>query len=87
MITDFYNDTDQHDGFIENRHDQSIFSLLSKKHGGVIVNNETHFSRGLDQQTDYPFLAVRRHGHGVLDTVKFTLNYKNIKETPVYFSK
>lgn len=87
LITDRYNDTDQHDGFIENRHDQSIFSLLSKTHGGVIVNNETHFSQGLDQQTDYPFLAVRRHGHGVLDTVKFTLNYKNIKETPVYFSK
>ncbi|BCV01084.1 hypothetical protein CM15mP35_04570 [bacterium] len=33
----------QIEGFNENRHDQSIFSLLSKKIGGVTIKNETHF--------------------------------------------
>ena len=87
LITDAYNSANQHDGFIENRHDQSIFSLLTKTLGGVVVENETHFSKKTDNQIDYPFLAVRRHGHGVLDTVKYGINYKNVKETPIYFSK
>ena len=87
LITDNYNNSTQHEGFIENRHDQSIFSLLTKKMGGVIVPNETHFSKNLERQKDFPFLAVRRHGHGLLDTVKYLTNQKNIKSTPVYFTK
>ena len=55
--------------------------------GGVIVPNETHFSQNLELQRNYPFLAVRRHGHGLLDTYKYVTNQKNIKNTPVYFSK
>ena len=31
LITDEYNNITQHQGFVENRHDQSIFSLLTKK--------------------------------------------------------
>ena len=87
LITDEYNNITQHQGFVENRHDQSIFSLLTKKMGGVIVPNETHFSQNLELQRNYPFLAVRRHGHGLLDTYKYVTNQKNIKNTPVYFSK
>ena len=42
LITDHYN-TNQISNFKENRHDQSILSLLSKKFGGVILKNETFF--------------------------------------------
>ena len=29
--------------FIENRHDQSILSVMSKKYGSEIIENETYF--------------------------------------------
>ena len=37
LITDFYNKEKQIDGFNENRHDQSIFSTLSKLYGSSIL--------------------------------------------------
>ncbi len=86
LITDKYNMNHQIEGFNENRHDQSIFSLLSKKIGGVTIKNETHFSDNLEDQYDYPFLAVRKHGHGMKDSVKFFINYENIKNKPVFFN-
>ena len=33
LISDEYNSSNQVESFVENRHDQSIFSLLSKKEG------------------------------------------------------
>ena len=86
LITDFYNSKNQQDFFIENRHDQSIFSLLTKKYGGVVIENETEFKSSLQEQFGAPFLAVRKHGHGVKDTLKFLTNYKGINEQPVYFN-
>lgn len=85
LITDKYNSFGQVESFKENRHDQSIFSLLSKIYGGEIVSNETHFMDKRNDQLNYPFLAVRKHGHGLKDSVKFLINYKNIKYSPVYF--
>lgn len=85
LITDKYNLYGQINGFKENRHDQSIFSLLSKLHGGVTIENETHFTKQKHTQISYPFLAVRKHGHGLKDTVKYLTNHKEMKYTPVYF--
>ena len=85
LITDKYNSLGQVEAFKENRHDQSIFSLLSKLHGGEYVLNETHFMDRINEQINYPFLAVRKHGHGLKDSIKFLTNYKNIKSSPVYF--
>ena len=86
LITDKYNLNKQIDSFKENRHDQSIFSLLTKKYGGVVINNETEFKSSLNQQYNFPFLAVRKHGHGIKDTLKFLTNYKGINDQPVYFN-
>ena len=86
LITDKYNSNNQIEGFKENRHDQSIFSLLTKKYGGVVIENETEFKSSLQNQFGAPFLAVRKHGHGVKDTLKFLTNYKGINEQPVYFN-
>jgi hypothetical protein len=47
--------------FVVHRHDQSLFSLLSKLAGTTVLDNETHFddwSRG----GDAPFLARRLRG-------------------------
>ena len=55
LITDKYNHINKHDAFKENRHDQSIFSLLTKTLGGEIIPNETHFLDNKELQYNYPF--------------------------------
>jgi len=84
LISDMYNDVNQLDSFKENRHDQSIFSLLSKTRGCVSVENETHFSFKQEEQYSYPFLSVRTYGHGIKDKLKFRFNHKKY-ELPVFF--
>ena len=59
LISDKFNSINQAEGFIENRHDQSIFSLLSKIRGCVSIENETNFSSDPTKQYEYPFLSVR----------------------------
>ena len=76
LISDEYNSNNQVESFVENRHDQSIFSLLSKKRGCVSIENETHFSSDPTKQYDYPFLSVRTYGHGLKDKLKFKINYQ-----------
>ncbi|MDA0754035.1 MAG: hypothetical protein O3A49_05100 [Candidatus Marinimicrobia bacterium] len=61
LITDKYNKKQNNSKFIENRHDQSIFSVLSKKYGAEVVDGDpTYFSDKPSMQFHYPFLAVRR---------------------------
>ena len=84
LITDYYN-KNQINSFVDNRHDQSIFSLLSKKFGGVIIKNETFFEKNSTIQQNFPFLSVRNYGHGKKDRFKFYINYKNCKNRPIYF--
>ena len=85
LITDRYNSTSQIDGFNFVRHDQSIFSLLSKIYGCVSVKNETKFQNNLSVQNNYPFLSVRVSGHGLKDQIKFKLNKSKYFSEPVYF--
>jgi len=44
--------------FIVNRHDQSIFSILLKIFGSIILNDETCFGNWIEGN-EYPFLAKR----------------------------
>ena len=85
LITDFYNNKNQYEFFIEGRHDQSIFSMLSKTRGCEKIQNETKFHDRIDEQYEYPFLSVRKRGHGPKDKLKYAINYKNFKNTPNYF--
>ncbi len=85
FITDYYNTTSQISSFKECRHDQSIFSLLSKKMGSISVANETDFRNRIDMQYDYPLLATRRKGHGLKDRLRHTLFPHYYKKRPAYF--
>lgn len=85
LISDKFNNYNQIKEFRENRHDQSIFSLLSKSRGCVSIKNETHFSSNPLIQYDYPFLSVRTYGHGYKDKLKFKINYKKKYDLPVFF--
>lgn len=86
LITDKYNNLNQSSYFKENRHDQSIFSLLTKTIGGVVIKNETEFKRNHEEQYNYPFLAVRKHGHGLRDSLKFLSNLDKKNNQPIYFN-
>ena len=61
MFTDYYNKTDQHPEFKENRHEQSVFSILRKLHGSVVIDGDESwmvpFGRG--ESLNYPFWAAR----------------------------
>ena len=85
FITDMYNSKNQHDGFVENRHDQSIFSLISKTFGSEIIENETEFRNRKNDQYEYPFLSVRRYNHGPKDKVKYFLFKKRMMSKTHYF--
>lgn len=61
LCTDIYNTKSQCSQFKDNRHDQSISSLLRKKMGSVVVEGDeswfTHFGKG--ESLKYPFWALR----------------------------
>lgn len=81
LITDFYNDKGQGNFFRENRHDQSIWSLLRKKYGSIVLDkDETYFYftnsdgdniprneyKNVVEKYKYPFWATRdRYGNTV----------------------
>jgi len=69
LITDHYL-KNQSTSFIENRHDQSIFSILGKKYNSYILDNETEFRNRKELQYEYPILTVRASNHGVKDKFK-----------------
>jgi hypothetical protein len=45
--------------FIENRHDQSIWSILRKQHGSFVLPDETYFANWSSDGAKYPFWATR----------------------------
>ena len=76
LITDKYNSIQKYEKFIENRHDQSIFSLLSKIYGSLQYREETHFKNRESKQYSYPILSTRHSQQNFLFKTIFYLNYK-----------
>jgi hypothetical protein len=61
LVTDHYNKIGQCSDFIDNRHDQSILSLVRKKYGSIILSDETYFKPfGTEESKKYPFWATRK---------------------------
>ena len=59
LITDYYNKY-QGEYFIDYRHDQSILSLVRKKYGSVVLNDETYTKINKDKfDPRFPFWATR----------------------------
>ena len=60
IITDYYNNQ-QNNIFIENRHDQSILSIIRKKYGSIVIPDETYFHDfNVDSVKKIPFLATKK---------------------------
>jgi hypothetical protein len=61
LFTDHYNAQNQESFFRDNRHDQSVFSLIRKIHGSILLGDETFFHQfGNDVSLQYPFWATRK---------------------------
>ena len=61
LIDDSKSKLNNYIDFIENRHDQSVFSLIRKKYGTEILNDETYFSDMSHENINkYPILATRK---------------------------
>lgn len=58
LFTDHKDATLQQKTFIEHRNDQSIFSVLRKTHGALILPDETHFQNFMQDGVKYPFWAA-----------------------------
>jgi len=61
LFTDHYNKNKQCDVFIDNRHDQSICSVVCKLYKTIVLEDETYFADGFgcDESIKYPFWAAR----------------------------
>ena len=61
LLTDKYNSDKHHPEFHDNRHDQSITSVLRKKIGSVVVDGDESWVPpfGIGRSLQYPFWAMR----------------------------
>lgn len=60
LFTDYYN-KNQNPEFIDNRHEQSIFSVIRKMNNPLLLTDETWFTPfGNKQSLNYPFWATRK---------------------------
>jgi len=61
LFTDYYNRQKQHPEFKDNRHDQSISSILRKQIGTIIIDGDETYMKpfGKNESLKYPFWATR----------------------------
>ena len=61
LFTDYFNN-DQNDYFIDNRHEQSILSIIVKLNGSITLNDETYFEKydKTSNAINYPFWATSK---------------------------
>jgi hypothetical protein len=61
LVTDMFNEKQTHDGFQENRHEQSITSILRKQMNTLIINRDESWKPpfGQGESLKYPFWATR----------------------------
>ena len=65
LFTDDYNNNPCNRGrdeYIETRHDQSVFSIIRKLYGSILLSEETYFTFGSEHSLKFPFWATRKGG-------------------------
>lgn len=61
LVTDMYNKQQQAECFQDNRHDQSVFSVIRKLHNTIVLPDETFWKHfGCAESLQYPIWATRR---------------------------
>lgn len=62
LFSDYYNNKNQEKYFIDNRHEQSIFSIIRKLKETIVLKDETYFkpfNKTNKEAIKYPFWATR----------------------------
>jgi hypothetical protein len=61
VFTDHYNKNNQCEGFIDNRHDQSVCSIICKLYKTIVIEDETYFENGFGDEVSlkYPLWATK----------------------------
>lgn len=60
LFTDKYNNNNQCSDFRDNRHEQSVFSIIRKKYGSVVINDKTYGNWKSESLLKEPFWATRK---------------------------
>ena len=62
MFTDIYNEKNQIAEFCDNRHEQSVFSIIRKLYGSIVIDDESWMLPfGFGESLKYPFWAMRKN--------------------------
>nr|VFJ63128.1 MAG: hypothetical protein BECKFW1821A_GA0114235_11423 [Candidatus Kentron sp. FW] len=78
LFTDHCYSENHHGEFVAHRHDQSIFSIIRKLHGSVVIPDETYYEDWSDG-AGVPFLAKRQsNGSGI--TFHLSHEIKQLRE-------
>ena len=59
LFTDQMDELNQDSAFIDHRHDQSVFSIIRKKFGSMVMPDETYFLDFVREGQLYPLWATR----------------------------
>jgi hypothetical protein len=60
LINDSPSHSKNHPDFSENRHDQSVWSIIRKKYGTVIIENDETYFVNWNEGYNYPIWAMRQ---------------------------
>lgn len=90
LITNFYDDN-QHQEFMEGRHDQSILSVMAKLENCIVINDESYYfsSDGIQniEQFEYPILTVRDAHYSFWQKIKYYFLYPLNKRKLIFFNQ
>lgn len=90
LITNFYDDN-QHQEFMEGRHDQSILSVMAKLENCIVINDESYYfsSDGIQniEQFEYPILTVRDARYSFWQKIKYYFLYPLNKRKLIFFNQ
>ena len=88
LITDYYAQNEQIEGFKRHSWDQSIFSLLNKIYGCEEIDAyETYFKENPQEQYSYPILTVRKRKYKFLNKLYFFLTYPYSINKTIFFKE
>ena len=61
LFTDYYNRSSPDPHFVDNRHDQSVLSVIRKIHGSVTIDGDETWMQplGVGESLKYPFWTMR----------------------------
>lgn len=84
LLSDKNSQLKNHEGFIEHRHDQSLFSLICKKYNLLTLKDETYFRNFQKEGIKFPIWASRNRNNITIKERKNYYFYKYVSPLKCY---